>query len=127
METNIIEPFVKSYLATAEWVECDSPSKGFTKIAKQNAIDDCSIFINMIFENFTKDEATKIISLEGNDVPRLAGHDFYLTRNNHGTGFWDRDEYNNIAKNASNKLTALAQVLGTSQAYKSRGGYLNFD
>ena len=39
-----------------------------------------------------------------------AGHDFWLTRNGHGTGFWDRaDTYGEYR---AKKLTANAEVFG---------------
>jgi hypothetical protein len=33
------------------------------------------------------------LSPDGNNVWQLVGHDFYLTYNGHGTGFWDREDY----------------------------------
>lgn len=39
-----------------------------------------------------------------------AGHDFWLTRNHHGAGYWDRDELE--AGGLGDKLTTLAQAMG---------------
>ena len=41
-----------------------------------------------------------------------AGHDFWLTRNAHGTGFWDRD-----IGDVGDKLTAVCKLYGTSDLY----------
>lgn len=38
-----------------------------------------------------------------------AGHDFYLTRNGHGAGFWDRG-----LGDLGDRLTAAAEVYGTA-------------
>lgn len=39
-----------------------------------------------------------------------SGHDFWLTRNGHGTGFWDRKEL--YGKEAAEILTACCQAVG---------------
>jgi hypothetical protein len=40
------------------------------------------------------------------------GHNFWLTRNGHGTGFWDRG-----LGDIGNELSNLAKSYGTSDAY----------
>lgn len=42
------------------------------------------------------------------------GHDFWLTRNHHGAGFWDRDI---ATKGVRDKLTAIAQMFGECSPY----------
>ena len=39
----------------------------------------------------------------------LGGHDFWLTRNGHGAGFWDRDC---LPEDAGERLTAAAEKCG---------------
>lgn len=46
-----------------------------------------------------------------------AGHDFYLTRNHHGTGFWDRGYADGIGK----RLTDAAHVYGETNEYAQDG------
>jgi hypothetical protein len=125
MEKQIIDNFVQSYLGTAEWVTVDGTTRGFTKAAKKIAENECTDFIKMVFENFTKDEAIDILTYQGNDVSSLAGHDFFLTRNGHGAGFWDKDIYNKLAPNGCEKLTELAKMCGTADVFENRG-YLTF-
>lgn len=48
-----------------------------------------------------------------------AGHDFYLTRNRHGAGFWDRG---NGA--TGDRLADAARVWGTSELYAGDDGKL---
>lgn len=45
-------------------------------------------------------------------APEVAGHDFWLTRNGHGTGFWDRG-----LGAAGDRLTAAAHVYGDVNLY----------
>ncbi len=40
------------------------------------------------------------------------GHDFWLTRNGHGVGFWDRD-----LGEVGEKLTKIAESFGTAHLY----------
>jgi len=124
-EQKAIDNFVASYLATAEWVTCDSKTKGFTKKAKQIAKNECLDFMKMICENFKPDEAVAILTYQGQDLSCLAGHDFYLTRNGHGAGFWDKDIYDTLAENGCDKLTELAKITGSADAYEYRK-YLHF-
>ena len=46
-----------------------------------------------------------------------AGHDFWLTRNGHGAGFWDRD----LPKDVSDALTKAAEKFGTFDLSAERG------
>lgn len=64
--------------------------------------------------------------LEGTD-PAQAGHDFWLTRNGHGTGFWDRDAstYPNDPKGEA--LTRLAHAEGEAYATLSSDGFVYLD
>lgn len=41
-----------------------------------------------------------------------AGHDFWLTRNHHGAGFWDRGLYH------GDKLTKIAHAYGSRDLYR---------
>lgn len=47
-----------------------------------------------------------------------AGHDFALTRNHHGTGYWDRDLPN------GDELTKLAHAAGEVWVYAGDDGFL---
>jgi hypothetical protein len=44
------------------------------------------------------------------------GHDFLLTRNRHGTGFWDRPEMYG-GQDSADKLTDIAHTFGETNAY----------
>lgn len=46
------------------------------------------------------------------------GHDFWLTRNGHGTGFWDRD----LPNGAGDRLSAAARAFGGVDLYVGDDG-----
>lgn len=53
------------------------------------------------------------------------GHDFWLTRNGHGTGFWDR--YNGGPEgDIGQKLTLIAKSFGSLDPYVGDDGLLYF-
>jgi hypothetical protein len=58
----------------------------------------------------------------GQDVEKIA-HDFWLTRNGHGAGFWDGDyklsEFDLIYENLGDRLTELAKNFGECNLYVS--------
>ncbi len=54
--------------------------------------------------------------------PEQSGHDFALTRNHHGAGFWDRG-YGEIGT----RLTAAAHVYGESNAWAYAPGATDAD
>jgi hypothetical protein len=53
--------------------------------------------------------------------PEKAGHDFWLTRNGHGAGFWDRSE---LSKADQDKYTAAAESFGECDLYPGDDGKL---
>ena len=54
------------------------------------------------------------------DDPRAAGHDFWLTRNGHGAGFWDGD----WPEPAATLLTDAAHAMGQCDLYVGDDGKL---
>ena len=81
-----LDRFIAGYWECEEWVIGSDPddhyeagidaSEGY--IAEGN--EDCRAFIEDNRELLTRSNLT----------PESAGHDFYLTRNHHGAGYWDR-------------------------------------
>jgi hypothetical protein len=94
MELNL-KKFVNSYLATAAWVTCDSgENQNFTREAKKRAEADCLKFINDVCEKLGNYTGEALLTIGGKDLDYLAAHDFFLTRNRHGAGFFDKtDKY----------------------------------
>ncbi len=63
-----------------------------------------------------RDDVTAFVDAEWADLegmsPGQAGHDFWLTRNRHGAGFWDRG-----LGERGQRLTDAAHVYGVSDLY----------
>jgi len=87
------ESMVNHYLVTALWSSIDNkgnPMDGkydtadFTVKARSQAVKDCDDFVAACQEAGLEDALFQ----NGHDT---AGHDFWLTRNGHGAGFWDGD------------------------------------
>lgn len=107
---------VTSYLTTAEFVAFDSSDgcKGVSDQAREVAKNDCGKFADKVYERFGVEIAHNILTYQGNDLSSLAGHDFYLTQNHHGAGFWDKDIYNTLAPNGMKVLTELSLQISES-------------
>lgn len=111
-----MKEFVRSYLATALWSSSDSlpgydeERDGYTDhmpldnyIAETGqrlslgvikaAIKDCKLFIHKAINELEihEDEVFKLSYADSSEGSPIVAHDFWLTRNYHGAGFWDGD------------------------------------
>jgi hypothetical protein len=89
-----MDKFTESYIGTALWCTSDEDNVPLDEWADSSDLapetlkeieEDCKLFqeeFGHLFKGFEE----------------LAGHDFYLTRNRHGAGFWDGDWDKDIAK-----------------------------
>ena len=80
---------------------------------KSNAKLDCTEFIKRCIESN--------ITLDGYNLSQL-GHDFWLTRNGHGTGFWDRKE---IYRGNADDLSKIASTFGTVNLFIDSSGKID--
>ena len=96
-----LDDFTKAYLITALWSSTDSSTGepldknyGFEDFAPKTLKKmkkDCDIFQKSHAEAI-KDHPPHGFLGDGQNSPLAkAGHDFWLTRNHHGAGFWDGD------------------------------------
>ena len=122
-----IELILNSYLETALWTEEEEIGDEFT-IFDFNE-EDKDILRKQI-EWFVNTAKSSLNGLSDTSI----GHDIWLSRNDHGAGFWDRD----IPKEDSDFLMELCHQLGGSDIYVGDDGklyldnsdsdkYLNFD
>ncbi len=105
-----LDTFVEQYLVSALWSSTDDTGEpldkehgvsDFAPEAIQQAVADCNSF---------KSKAGDLIAeYDETDV----AHDFWLTRNGHGAGFWDGDYEAEVGK----KLTEIAKSFGESSPY----------
>jgi hypothetical protein len=118
-----VEEFFQAYLEAALWSSTgddDEPlDRKYTvssipKRVQRQMRRECVCFIRdakhlLTEENFLSFFARLSLS-------ERAGHDFWLTRNGHGAGFWDGD----WASDVGTKLTDMANVWGTVDLYEHR-------
>ena len=106
--------FLIAYIEAALWSSTDGQDEPLDHNYRtsdladetfQKMDEDCALFI---------DENWEDISLRWRD----AGHDFWLTRNGHGCGFWDGD----WPEDAGERLTASAERFGEVDLYVGDDG-----
>lgn len=93
-----LDAFTQGYVEAALWTDCSTDceeltDKDFTDLAPETLakmVADCEIFQKQnayILQKEIERNPNPFRPLS----PRAAGHDFWLTRNRHGAGFWDGD------------------------------------
>jgi hypothetical protein len=117
------DAFTGQYLDTAEWLldeEIDRDTiKGWAPEAVEAATADCRAFLQ-------EAAAPLAIAYEIHAyTEEQAAHDFWLTRNRHGAGFWDRGlDAKTPDGKVGNALTDIAHAYGEADAYQGDDGYL---
>jgi hypothetical protein len=112
------DAFLAGYLACAAWSGpseddgLDFQPEDFTKQAIRVAEADCRAFVDANWKD--------LCGLDESD----SGHNFWLTRNHHGTGFWDRDQ---IPKEIRDRLTEASHEAGEVNVWTSKRKRLNFE
>ena len=116
MQRTQLDEFTNAYFDAALWAGTDDAG---------NPLDD-----HYKFEDIDGDSVQAIVAecqefieiaahlIEGEESQ--AGHDFLLTRNGHGAGFWDGD----WPKDSGERLTALSKKYGESSLYVGDDGQL---
>jgi hypothetical protein len=119
--TQTLDSFTRQYLETALWSSVDDDGKplddvhdvsDFAPEAIARAVEDCKAF--------RETHAADLGATHHDDYDRHA-HDLWLTRNGHGTGFWDR-EYGEVG----DRLTDAAHACGECYLYVGDDGLLYF-
>lgn len=112
--------FFDHYVETALWSSTDNSndsggdplddnysSSDVTKDALKKMRKDCDNFVNLAYG---------LMAATGGDDGQH-GHDFWLTRNGHGAGFWDRGYKDRMG----DELSEIAKSFGSQDLYVSRG------
>lgn len=106
----------EEWQATDEHDEGSIPSDvGFADLAPEALaviIETCREFQ----ESF-KEELDLAYSMRDGYTPSSAGHDFWLTRNHHGAGFWDRG-----LDDVGRRLTEMSHPYGDADCYLGDDG-----
>ena len=87
--------------------------------------DTCRDFVEYVEENIGEDALDTWVSY-GESWERI-GHDFYLTRNGHGAGFWDRWSDGGERETMGNGLADAARTWGESDFYVGDDGKLEVE
>lgn len=114
-----LDEFTRAYLEAALWTSDPEPGSGewsehddwtienIDPDAIKEAIADCKDF-----QDANRADLDEVSDTYHVDDSRH-GHDFFLTRNHHGAGFWDRGyDLNGLGR----KLTEAAHAYGTHEA-----------
>lgn len=117
-----MDDFTEAYIECAYWSSIDDNGDPIDEldadaapelIAKMEA--DCAVFQerHAILLSFAYDHDE--VAYDG----VRAGHDFWLTRNGHGAGFWDRD-----LGEVGDELTKAAHTFGSVDLYVGDNGQI---
>lgn len=129
-----LEECHRAYLACARW----SSAIAWTEDGEERSIqcDDSGLVLADDFEEAFYDDLDDFLSTArvahliglGETIwkPGQVGHDFWLTRNGHGAGFWDRAVYGRLRR-IGEELTDLCKPYGTVGLYVDDDGYLAHD
>ena len=108
---HFVEVMFTSYLECAAWADTPEYTESgldFSPCAEESAISDCMRFAGINWELIKECQ------------PEQVGHDFWLTRNHHGAGFWDRPEIYGGEDNAE-ELTKSAYSFGERCIFEHEG------
>jgi hypothetical protein len=113
------DQFTLSYITTMLWAETDDESN---PLDKNYSIEDLAVeTLIRIASDCGKFQGLNAEDLESEDE-HMAGHDFWLTRNHHGAGFWDGD----YEKDKGERLTNSAHSFGELWPYVGDSGKIYF-
>ena len=114
--------FLLGYLECALWSSTDnSRDDGGDPLDRNYCIadlhDDCLATMEKDCLSFMARNQDDVFAC---DSMAQAGHDFWLTRNRHGAGFWDRG-----LGEVGNRLTAAAHAYGECDLYVGDDGMIH--
>jgi hypothetical protein len=106
-----------SALECLEWSECDENGE---------PLDSLGLYFSDDARDAIRSEISSLLMLANDDLHGLEysqiGHDFILTRNGHGAGFWDRG-----LGEQGERLAEWAKSFGSVSAYVSDSGQLEIE
>lgn len=117
-----LDTFTRAYIECALWsiTEISENGEMGEPLEDNYGIDDIApdTLAEMIRDcaMFQRDNADLIHELS-EPKKELAGHDFWLTRNRHGAGFWD----GNWPKEVADRLTAYSHLTGSYDLMTDNG------
>ena len=117
-----MQTLTEAYIEAMLWAELDEDGDPLDDNCDPSDIDpDSRQSIERDCARFQAEAAPILDTLSATDAQ--VGHDFLLTRNRHGAGFWDSPEKYGGQENAD-KLTEIAHTFGESNLYVGDDGVL---
>ena len=122
--------FIQAYIECALWATTGEPDEGeengdpldqdfnifdVTDSARKQIKSECEDFLK-------REDVSSIAEKWGEEEYQRAGHDFFLTRNHHGGGFWDDD----WPEPDRDILTKASHEAGSSSPYVGDYGEIYF-
>jgi hypothetical protein len=103
------DEFFKAYVECALWSSTDDEGEPLDKSFSQDDISPETLeAMRRDCKHFAEANAKLLENLDASQ----SGHDFWLTRNGHGAGFWDRN-----LGHVGNKLTEASKPYGSFDLY----------
>lgn len=119
-----IEEMLQAYIEAALWSSTDESDEPLDKNYSEDDIAPSTLKkMKKDVETFANQFGDVIESLGADYDWSQAGHDLWLTRNGHGTGFWDRD----LPKAEADTLSKGAKKMGSSDLYVGDDGKIYGD
>src|SRR5271157_4060533 len=128
MKIEDLDAFTRAYIEAALWSTVDDLDEPLDQNYDAGDID--SETLAEMATDCRKFQAENAADLALYDSPQwtaaeLGGHDFWLTRNGHGCGFWDRNGI--LPEDAGERLTAAAEKYGEVYLYVGDDGLIYGD
>lgn len=129
MDDPISDEMVDDYLETILWAETDGDRPLDDTFGVDDFSDPARAFAKAELESFYLEATEALAQLERAGVEfdfpdDRWPHDFWLTRNGHGVGFWDREEV--YGKEAAHLLSEVSRRFGEKDAYVGDDNRIHF-
>lgn len=111
-----LDTVLTAYVECALWSSTDDDCE---PLDANYTLDDISPDTLAVMRSDCEDFLTTNAELLGDMDPEQIGHDFWLTRNGHGAGFWDRG-----LGERGDKLTTMCKPYGSFDLYVGDDGLI---
>lgn len=116
-----MDPVLYQYLRTALWSSTDEDGE---ELHNKYGVDDFAPeAVAQAQRDIRKFQHAAGRLLDGQDMTSVA-HDLWLTRNHHGSGFWDGDYDTPDQPDLGEKLTKIAHAMGEVNPYVGDDGHI---
>lgn len=113
--------FLRAYIVAALWSSTDEHGEPLDAVfSPDDVAPECLAAMRASCDDFIKANESDLLEYcERTGNEEWAGHDFWLTRNRHGAGFWDRG-LGDLGK----RLSDAAKVYGSVDLYAGDDGLI---